>query len=173
MLIFRIAESAMRSCGPVLSGLGSNCLGTNCNESKVISTADRAMSWLWPGRPRPLDTSSIGRNAVGTRAGCDRNAADRRSIDQGRSSEIVGQPHRLPTHVRQAERLPYNSLLTCQLAKIRDDVWLEIEVPNRCATEQSTIDNRAPHDCAMNQVQCTENGCVNNNQAEDRNDYMT
>ncbi len=72
----------------------------------------------------------------------------------------------------QAERLPYNGIRNessvLQFAKISRHIWFEIEIPNRCATKQSSVDNRAPHDRAMNHVQRAEYRRINNNQAEHR-----
>ena len=53
------------------------------------------------------------------------------------------------------------------------DIWFEVKVPNRCATKQSSVDDRAPHNRAKDQVQRAQGGRVNNDQDEDRNHEMT
>ena|SRR5437773_2229605 len=91
-----------------------------------------------------------------------------------RSSEIVGQARRLP---KPMASLPYNSIRNessvLQFAKISGDISFEIKIPNRRATKKRSVDDRAPHDRLMNQVQRAQDRRVNNDEEEHRNHEMT
>src|SRR5204863_6858274 len=64
-------------------------------------------------------------------------------------------------------------LLRREFAKIRSHVWFEVEIQGGNATEEGCVNNRAPHDGVPKHVQCTESGCVHNDQNEDRHNKMT
>ena len=65
------------------------------------------------------------------------------------------------------------SSLPGELVKVSGHVWFEIKVPKRRATKNRSVDDRAPHDRVMNQIQRAKGRRINNDQDEHRNHEMT
>src|SRR5437016_13029301 len=60
-----------------------------------------------------------------------------------------------------------------ELAKIRDHIWFEVEIPKGSAAKQSSVNDCTPHDRIMNQVQRAKDRRIINDQDEHRNHEMT